>query len=136
MHSYINFCYCSWILCRTYGIQEADSKKKTECSHTFCNVKHMELIAPSFSNGVSVFNKHCSAICMDAIATKFGNAIATKYGQLVLKKRDHATPPFSHRPISLVQRMQFPPLQCSGIQSVKRVVERLAINCILSTKPV
>ena len=97
---------------------------------TFCDVKHMEFIAPSTPiSEVSIPGKYCSRLSGTS-----GNATATKHSQFVLKEGDHSTPNLSHWSISLVQRLQFPPFQCGGVQSVKGIVVTRA--AIISTKPV
>ena len=79
--------------------------------NTFCDGKHMELIAPPTPIcGVSILGKHCSRL-----SGTCGNPTATKHSQFVLKEGDHSTPILSHWPISLVQRLYLPPLQCGGV---------------------
>ena len=79
-----------------------------QCSHTPCDVKDMELIAPPFSIGIP--SKHCSRL-----SGTCAKAMATKCGQLVLEDSDHSTPNLSHWSISLVQKVQLPPLQCHSL---------------------
>lgn len=96
---------------------------------TFREVEEMQFVAPNTSQIASVGNELVLCALVAGTEETPTSKNAEKIG-VFLGERDHPALPFLHRCIAGIDSHYFPPLQCSHVQLMDRIVIAIAVTAV------